>query len=134
VIAHVPGKWRAISAMAVENKAAQALPQTLEMKKYQRAICIDDNFIVSKLDLVVTNIPGRKICADVFDHSHPARPACKQIEITLVGKTISIDVVMTPLDAFFSPPLDDGNSVTVVAHPNPSNIVGSKLSQPIILG
>src|SRR3954454_1379700 len=112
-MAHGAGKRRAILPMAVEDEIAQSLLQTLEMKEDQRRIGVDHHPVAAKPDLVVADIPWREIGADIFDDLHPGRQPRECVEITLIGKTITVDVVTAPLDAFCPPPFHNRDAVRI---------------------
>src|ERR1700712_1871193 len=96
--AHHLRERRVIGAVAVENKPAQPFSQSLKMEKYQGSR-IDQHLAVAKTDPVIADIPGREIGADIFDDFHAGGQARKPVEISLVGKTAVIDIVMAPFDA-----------------------------------
>src|SRR6478736_8543271 len=120
--------------MTAKDEPAQALLQTLEVKKYQWTLRVDHHFAVTKIDCVIVDIPGREIRPNVFDDSYARRQAWKRVEVSLIGETASVHVIMAPINAFLTPPSNDSKTVRIVAQPDPSDIVDSELAQPRNLG
>src|SRR4051794_6972807 len=120
--------------MTAKDEPAQAFLEALEVKKYQRTFRVDHHFAVTKIDCVIVDIPGREIGPDVFDHSYTGRQVRKRVEVSLIGKTASVHVIMAPINALLTPPSSDGKTVRIVARPDPSDIVDSELAQPRNLG
>src|SRR5436309_13771066 len=85
---------------------------------------IDHDPAVAEINPVVGDIPGGEVRPDVIDSTYARRQSCERIEISLIRVAIAIDMVVAPFDASFPPPLDDGNSIQIVADANPSDIVG----------
>src|SRR6478736_7985395 len=116
--------------MTAKDEPAQALLQTLEVKKYQWTLRVDHHFVVTKIDCVIVDIPGREIGPDVFDDSYTGRQAWKRVEISLIGETASVHVIMAPINALLTPPSNNSTTFRIVAGPDPSDIVDSELAQP----
>src|SRR3954468_3282923 len=73
VIADISRERRSEDAVAVEDKPLQPPPKPLKVEENERTRRIDHDPAVAEINPVVSDIPGRKVRAYIFDGLHARR-------------------------------------------------------------
>src|SRR5205807_7239545 len=104
--------------MAIEIVAAGAL-DAVEMEKQQGISSSNPDRSIPPFQVIVGQIPGCEIGAEMLDDMDTAEQLRQSIEISLVGKSFAFHAIVTPFDATFPPPAQRSDPFRASAHAYP---------------
>src|SRR5687768_8591744 len=71
------------------------------------------------------DVPWRCIDSGMIEHLHPLKPSWKLVEVSLICEALTIQVIVTPLQATFPPPVETRKALRIAAERDPSHVIGT---------